>query len=70
MLPLSCKKEHLFKEDLLVASSYRKTPVLESVFNSEYCEMLKITFFEEHLRTAASENVFKKLRKTKIYKEF
>ena len=53
-----------------VAASYRKTPVLESVFNSEYCEMLKITYFEEHLRTTASENVFTKLRKTKIYKEF
>ena len=36
----------------------RKTPVLESPFNSEYCEIFRSTYFEEHLRTAASENVF------------
>ena len=40
-------------------------PVLESLFNSEYCEVLNITFFEKHLRTAASEDVFGKLRKFK-----
>ena len=50
-----------------MAASYRKTPVLESLFNSEYCEIFKSTYFEEHLRTAASENVFMKLRKIKIY---
>ena len=60
----------LFKENLLVAASYRKTPVLESLFNSEYCEISKNTYSEEHLRTTASENVFMKLRKIKIYKEF
>ena len=49
---------------------YRKTPVLESLFNSEYCEIFKSTYFEEHLRTAATENVFMKLRKIKIYNEF
>ena len=33
--------------------------------------VFKSTYFEEHLRTAASENVFMKLRKIKIYhKEF
>ena len=53
-----------------MAASYRETPVLESLFNSEYCEILKSTYFEEHLRTAASENVFMKLRKIKIYTEF
>ena len=31
--------------------------MLESHFNSEHCEILKSTYFEEHLRTAASENV-------------
>ena len=46
---------------------YKKTPVLESCFNSEYCEIFKSTHFKEHLRTAASENVFKKLRKISIY---
>ena len=44
-----------------VAASYRKTPVLESVFNSEYCEIFKSTYFEEHLQTVASENVFIKI---------
>ena len=53
-----------------MAASYGKTPVLESLFNTEYCEIFKSTYFEEHLRTAASENVFMKLRKIKIYKEF
>ena len=55
---------------LLVATSYMKTPVLEPLFNSEYCEIFRSTYFEEHLCTAASENVFMKLRKIKIYKEF
>ena len=48
-------------------ASYRKTPVLESLFNSEYCKIFKTTYFEENLRTDASENVFMKLRKIKIY---
>ena len=55
-----------------MVASYRKTPVLESLFNSEYCEIFKSTYFEEILvrGTAASEYVFMKLRKIKIYKEF
>ena len=48
-----------------VAASYTKTPVLESLFNFEYCEIFQSTFFEEHLQTAASENVFLKI----IHKE-
>ena len=40
-----------------------KKPLLESLFNSEYCEIFKSTYFEELLRTAASENVFMKLKK-------
>ena len=44
---------------------FTKTPLLESLFNSEYYEIFKSTYFEEHLRTAASENVFMKLRKDK-----
>ena len=31
--------------------------MLESLFNSEYCKNFYSTHFEEHLRTAASENV-------------
>ena len=53
-----------------MVASYRKTPVLESLFNSDYCEIFKGTYFEEHLRTAASKTVFMKLRKIKIYNEF
>ena len=49
----------------------RKTRVFESLFNSEYCEIFKSTYFEDHLRTAASENVFMKLRELKItHKKF
>ena len=44
-----------------MAASYTKTPVLESLFNSEYCEIFQSTYFEEHLQTAASENVFIKI---------
>ena len=53
-----------------MAASYRKTTVLDSLFNSEYYETFKSSKFEEHLRMVASENVFIKLRKIKIYKEF
>ena len=42
---------------------------VESLFNSEYCEIFKSTYFEEYLRTAASENVFMKLKKNS-HKEF
>ena len=45
----------------------QKKPVLESLFNSEYCEIFKSTYFEERLQTAASEDVFMKLRKIKTY---
>ena len=42
-------------------ASYTKTPVLESLLNSEYCEIFLRTYFEEHLQMAASENVFTKI---------
>ena len=48
-----CAKTSFFKNTCL-AASYRKTPVLESLFNSEYCKKFRSTYFEEHLRTAAS----------------
>ena len=41
---------------------YRKAVL----FNSEYCEIFKSTYFEEHLRTTVSEKVFMKMRKLKI----
>ena len=50
-----------------MAGSYKKTHVLESLFNSEYCEIINSAYFEEHLRMAAPENVFMKVRKIKIY---
>ena len=49
----------------MCAASYTKSPVLESLFNSEFCEIFQTTYFEEHLQTAASENVFIKI----IHKE-
>ena len=67
---ISLQKNTYLKKELLVAASYRKIPVLESIFSSEYWENLKSPFLEEHLRTSASENVIMKLRKNKIYKEF
>ena len=50
------------------AASYPKTPVLESLFNSEYCENFQSTYFEEHLQTAASENVFLRIFIKSIHK--
>ena len=45
------------KEQLLMATSFEKTPVLESLFNSEYCELFKNIYFEEHLHATASEKM-------------
>ena len=52
---------------------HRKTSAWDCLFDSGYWEIFKSTYFEEHLRTAASENVFMKLpelRKIQISKEF
>ena len=38
----------------LKACNFVKKEVLTQVFSCKYCEIFKITFFEEHLRTAAS----------------
>ena len=56
----SIKKLLLKNEQIQI---HRKTPLLDSLLNSEYCEIFKSNYFEEHLRTVASENVFMKLRK-------
>ena len=50
-----------------MAASYTKTPVLESLFNSEYCKIFQSTYFEEHLQTAASENLFIKIIHNPIF---
>ena len=39
-----------------------KTPVLEYLFNFEYCEIFKSSYFEKYKRTTTS-HVFMKLRK-------
>ena len=49
---------------LKLRNIHRKTLVLEFLLNSEYCKIFKSTYSEE-LRTAASENVFMKLREIK-----
>ena len=35
--------------------------MLQSLCNSKYCKIFKSIYFEEHLHTAASENVLMKL---------
>ena len=42
----------------------KNTSDIVSLFNSEYCEIFKNTYFED-LWTAASEYVFNKLRENK-----
>ena len=68
MLTSACKKEHLFVRTPSGCFLQENTCVVVS-FNSEHCEIFKSTYFEEHLRTAASENVFMKLRKIKNYSQ-
>ena len=67
MLTPAGKKERFFYENPLLAASFRKRPVLEYLFNSEYCKRFKSTYFEDYLRTVASGNMFMKLRKIKNY---
>ena len=50
-----------------MAASYRKTRVLESLFNSKYCKNFNSTYFEDYLQMAASGNVFMKLTNIQIY---
>ena len=38
-----------------------RTPVSGPLFNFDYCEIFQNTYFEEHVQTAASENVFIKI---------
>ena len=56
-LDVFCKKTIVKK---LAIITEKHTPLLEFLFNSKYCEIFKGSYFEEHLRTAASENVFMK----------
>ena len=56
-----CKK--LF---LKISQYSRKKPVLETLFNLEYCEIFQSTYFEEHLQTAGSENVHETEKSQKL----
>ena len=49
-----------------MAASSRETHVLGPLVNSEYCEIFQSTYFEEHLQTAASENVFILIKRINI----
>ena len=49
----------------LFSNIHRKTLLLEFISNSEHCKIFNSTYFEEHLRTSASENTLMRLRKTK-----
>ena len=49
-----------YKKTVKKLAQPQKPPLLESLFNAEYCEIFKSTCFEEHLQTIASENVFMK----------
>ena len=66
MIASAGKKEHLFKEHPLVAASYMKTAVFGSLFSSQFCVNFSGTYFEEHRRTAASENVLWNWEKLKF----
>ena len=57
-----------FFQNLQYLQDKQETPVLESLFNSEYCETFKSTLFEEHWWTTASANVYKKLRNIQIFR--
>ena len=65
------KPPEVFYKKAVVKNLAIKTPLLESLFNSEYCKIFNGTYFEEHMQTAASKNVFMKLKKFKIvHKQF
>ena len=50
----------VFYKKTKISSIHRKTPLLKFLFNSKYWEIFKSSYFEEHLWTAVSENVFMK----------
>ena len=62
-VPLFLETSPALKNSWLRA--FMPAPLFESLFNLEYCEIFKSSYFEEHLRTTAFENVFMKLRKSK-----
>ena len=62
-----CKKAIVKKITIFT----EKTPLLESLFNSEYCKIFKSIYFEEHLWAAAFKMCSWNREKTKIaHKKF
>ena len=52
----------------MARSSHLRCSIKKAVvLNSACCETFKSAYFEKDLRTAATENVFMKLRKIKNY---
>ena len=52
------KKAVLLKVSQYSQDEQKKTPLMKCLFNLKYREIFKSTYYEEHLRTAASGNVF------------
>ena len=44
---------HVLLKNLFLQLNQKETPA--QVFSSEYCKIFKNTYFEKHMRTAASE---------------
>ena len=65
-LTLACKKRTSLLRRPRSGCFLQESTSVGVSFISEYCEIFKNIYFEEYLRTAASENVFMKLRKIKI----
>ena len=65
-LTLACKKRTPLLRRPPSGCFLHESTSAGASFNSEFCEIFKNTYFEEYLRTGASENVFMKLRKVKI----
>ena len=59
------KPQEVFYKKTIVKNLAIKRPLLESLFNSEDCKIFNGTYFEEHMQTAVSKNVFMKLKKFK-----
>ena len=62
-LKMQKQPPEVFYKKVFLKNIHRKIVVLESLYNSAYYKTFKSTYFEEHLRTDASENEFIKLRK-------
>ena len=62
-------KKAVLLKTLKYSQDRQENTCVKSLFNSEYCKIFDSSYFEEYLQTAASENVFMKLRKIKNNRE-